>query len=209
MITIAPAILARDPDAFIERVRALNSQAILVQLDVLNNSLVVGETVADPALIHSLKTSLKFEIHLMVDLTTYDIAQWNRSWVESIIVHCESKGHQEALGMIHSWGKRAFLGINPDTSIELLEKPLGACDGVMFMTVAPGAMGNEFRHDVVERIAKFHQTHPEVTIEVDGGVTPTSIKQLMNAGATRFAVGSFVDSAHVADRLAELTFAAQ
>ena len=205
MITIAPAILARDAGSFIQRIQSLREHVSIVQLDVINNTLVSGEAVADPALIKSLKTALTFEVHLMVDVKSYDLTQWNHSWVQSIIVHCESEAYRDALATIRSWGKLAFLAINPSTQVEILEGALDACDGVVFMTVQPGAMGNEFHHEVVERIARFHEAHPSCVIEVDGGVNSANIKHLVNAGATRFAVGSFIDSAHVEDRLAQLT----
>ncbi len=204
MISIAPSVLARDNKSFTDRIHALAPHIQLAQLDVIDNSLIAGESIADPRLIESLNTTLNFEVHLMVDLQKYAIAQWNRPWVESIIVHCESSGTHDALALILSWGKKAFAAINPDTPVEFLSKVVGKCSGVMFMTVEPGANGSPFRHDVVEHIALFHGAHPEVQIEVDGGVTPTSIKQLMNAGASRFAVGSFIDNDHVAERLQQL-----
>lgn len=204
MITIAPSILARDADTFIQRVQALRDHVSLAQLDVINNTLIPGETFSDPALIKSLKTSLKFEIHLMVDLAGYDLAQWNHSWTESIIVHCESARHPEALQTIRSWNKKAFLAINPDTPIDKLDAAFSLYDGVLFMTVIPGDMGKAFRPDALDRVKQFHAKYPQCTIEIDGGVNATNLQQLLTAGASRFAVGSFIDSDHVVERYNEL-----
>lgn len=205
MITIAPAILARDVETFTKRLQALQKGNVsVVQLDVIDNSLIAGQSIADIHLIESLRGSIRFEIHLMVDLMKYDLTQWNKPWVDRIIVHVESEGHELALPLIRSWKIPAILACNPETHYSKLEPFLDRCDGVMFMTVEPGAMGNAFRHDVIERMAMFHHLHPETIIEVDGGVTPVTMAQLFNSGATRFAVGSFVDTAHVADRYLQL-----
>lgn len=205
---IVPALLARDIGAFTLRLKALAKHVSMVQLDVVDNSMIAGTTIADPALIESFQLPVHFEVHLMVDLSKYDLMQWRRPWVERIIVHIESEGCDLALPLIRSWGIEAVLASNPTTHHSKFESLLHLCDGVMFMTVEPGNMGNAFRHDVIEGMAAFHRSHPDIPIEVDGGVTPTTIKQLINAGATRCAVGSFIDSEHVGERIQELKDAA-
>ncbi len=60
------------------------------------------------------------------------------------------------------------------------------------MAVVPGKQNNTFEQSVVQKISKLSKLVPETPIQVDGGLTSTNIPELINAGASTFAVGSFI-----------------
>lgn len=201
MITVSPTILVATSQQFEERVRAIKPFFTRAQIDVLNNTLVAGTSFADPAYVDSLSTLLTFEVDLMVNLDEYDLAQWNRPWVDMIAVHVEAADDlKPSIETIQSWNKKAFVAINLETDIETLDPYLGSADGVLFMAVEPGRSGNPFKYDVVERILRFRETHDAIAIEVDGGISNQTLPPLLAAGVTRIAVGSYLENKKMEER---------
>ena len=136
-------------------------------------------------------------------------------------VHAEiTKPLAPLLKKIKSYGWEAGIALNPDTGWEVVEpflpppqsSPTGGeeaqtnspplvggvrgggtfVDSVLFMTVYPGQNGAQFQKKVLPKIAQFHKAHPEIPIEVDGGVSEKTLPLLLKAGVTRFAVGSAI-----------------
>jgi 23S rRNA (adenine2503-C2)-methyltransferase len=65
---------------------------------------------------------------------------------------------------------------------------------VIMMSVIPGASGNPFKPDAVERIAEFKKAHPNIEITVDGGINDKNIAAVKKAGADRVVIGSYLYS---------------
>lgn len=205
MIYIVPTILVRTEKGFNERVAAIAPHFNRTQIDVLNDTLVSGSSFADAKAIERGIKELTCEVDLMVTLDGYDLSQWNRHWVDKIIFHSEATTEpQNHIQLIRSWGKKVFMSLNPGTDANLVVPYLKMIDGVLFMTVTPGRSGNLFRHEIVDVIREFHMTHPEVEIEVDGGVTSETMPLLLDAGVSGFAVGSFFDGAHIEENVMQL-----
>jgi len=205
MTAIAPAILAENQAAFYERFKSLKPHFLKAQIDVVNDTIIPGQAWADAEVIDQWVGSMKFEVHLMVELENYDLEQWNRKWVEKIIVHVEAGDIlDEVIKTIKSWGKQAFIAISPDTDVTQLEPYLNRVDGVMFMTIYPGRMGNPFQTDVLDVIKVFHAKHPKILIEADGGVTNETLPSLLSAGVSIVAIGSYLDSKKIEERLFEI-----
>ncbi len=195
MISIAPTILVSDEGVLRGRLAAIKPYYMRAQVDVLNNSFVEATSFADPDVIEQHVAGLSCEIDLMVDINGYDIAQWNRTWVDTISFHVEASSDPAAtIDAIRSFQKRVVLSINPDTDIEMLEPFTRKIDGVLFMTVYPGRSGNPFQTHVLDAIRTFHGAHPGVPIEVDGGVTAETMPELLDIGVTGFAIGSYLSN---------------
>jgi len=60
------------------------------------------------------------------------------------------------------------------------------------MTVKPGSYGSDFHREVINKITEAKRKHPEISVEVDGHVTPENIEDLSEAGADLFVSGSYV-----------------
>src|SRR3989344_1634182 len=195
MISIAPTILVSDEGALKGRLAAIKPYYMRAQVDVLNNSFVNATSFADPDVIERHGSELQCEIELMVDINGYDIAQWNRAWVDAISFHVEASSDPAAtIDAIRSFQKRVVLSINPDTDIEMLEPFIRKIDGVLFMTVYPGRSGNPFQTHVLDAIRTFHVAHPGVPIEVDGGISAETMPEFLDIGVTGFAIGSYLSN---------------
>jgi ribulose-phosphate 3-epimerase len=78
---------------------------------------------------------------------------------------------------------------NPDLIKELLE----FADFFQVMTIQPiGVQGSPFDEKALETIRLIRNWIPNAVIGCDGAMHPETIELCMNAGATRFAVGSYI-----------------
>ena len=92
-------------------------------------------------------------------------------------------------------GKKAGIGINPETSIDRIKKYLAKVKQITVMTVHPGRYGAKFLPDVLKKVRQIRKIRPNLDIEVDGGINPDTIKKALNAGANKFVCGSYIQKA--------------
>jgi ribulose-phosphate 3-epimerase len=101
--------------------------------------------------------------------------------------------------MIKSTGCKAGVAINPHTPIALLKDILKEIDLVLVMSVNPGFGGQQFIAQTLNKVAELRflakDIHPNLIIEVDGGVSILNIKNLINAGANALVVGNAIFAA--------------
>jgi len=95
-----------------------------------------------------------------------------------------------------SLGLRRGVSLNPHTSITVLEDIIHDIDMVLLMTVNPGYGGQKFIPHSFEKIKKLraliNKKNTNTLIQVDGGVDTTNLRELKEAGAEVFVVGSFI-----------------
>jgi ribulose-phosphate 3-epimerase len=158
--------------------------------------------------------SFRFEIDLMVEEPEKAIGSWIRAGATRITVHAETTRNLTAL--IQNFqvtyghdkdfapGLIAFgLAINLATDTSLIEPYLDQCDYVQFMGIARiGKQGEPFAPEVIQKIHDFHRKHPDMPIQVDGGVSRANAQRLVEAGTSRLVVGS--DLWNAPDLAAEL-----
>ena len=83
------------------------------------------------------------------------------------------------------------VAINVASDLALLEPCLGDIEYVQFMGIARiGRQGQPFDHRVIEKVRTFHTQHPEVAIQVDGGISFGHAKELVALGVSHLVVGS-------------------
>ena len=202
---IVPSILGATEHDVAKRLSEIKPYFLRAHLDVLNDTLVSGKSFADPEYFASKGMPLKFEIHLMVTLSQYNLEQWNRDYVDKIIVHIEAdEGLPEAIAAVRSWNKKIFLALNPYTELQVLGPYFASVDGIMCMTVNPGHMGNDFQYSVLSKIEELHAMRPDIQLEADGGVTSSTLPLLLEAGVNGAVVGSFFTQDTVEERSLEL-----
>jgi ribulose-phosphate 3-epimerase len=142
----------------------------------------------------------RFDIDLMVLGPEQVTGSWIALGASRLSLHVESTshlpqviedlrrryGHDPSFSGLLSVG--LAIGLSSDPA--LLEPYLAHADYVQFMGIATiGAQGQPFERRTIERVHAFHQAHPEIPIQVDGGVTRASAPALLAAGASRLVVG--------------------
>ncbi len=97
---------------------------------------------------------------------------------------------------IKSHGIKAGVVLNPATSLDTIKYVLDDVDMVLLMSVNPGFGGQSYIPCVTEKIRELRKMIDErglnVEIEVDGGVKPSNIKEVVEAGADVCVAGSAI-----------------
>ncbi len=198
-VMIAPSILSADFSRLGEEIRAVEAAgADVIHVDVMDGHFVPNITIG-PLIVKAVRavTRLPVDVHLMItdpDRYVNDFIDAGADWVT---VHVEACTHlHRTLGMIRERGKKAGAVLNPATSLTTLEYVLTDLDLVMLMSVNPGFGGQSFIESSLEKIRRLRQmldaVNPGAGIEVDGGISPATIKRVAAAGANIFVAGSAV-----------------
>ncbi|AKX33848.1 ribulose-phosphate 3-epimerase [Spiroplasma litorale] len=88
------------------------------------------------------------------------------------------------------------LAINPNTSIERIEKYFKILDNILVMSVQPGFGGQKFIEDVIIKIKDLknikNKNNYSYTIEIDGGINQETYKIAKEAGVDILVAGSYL-----------------
>ncbi len=100
---------------------------------------------------------------------------------------------------IRELGAQPGVALNPSTPVETLVDILPFIDLVLVMTVNPGFGGQGFIRESLPKITRLARVLesaglPNVQIEVDGGIDPTTAPVVVSFGANVLVAGSAVFS---------------
>lgn len=204
---IAPSILSFDLTRLSETVPQMEAGAAMLHLDVMDGRFVPPISFGD-AMARSLRphTSLPFEAHLMIVEPERQFAAFADAGCTRILFHLEATPHAHRLvDELHRLGLEAGVAINPATPAEALLPLLPDLDAALVMTIDPGWGGQRMLPAMLDKVRLLRDRRPDLPIEVDGGVDPTTIRAAWDAGATRFVVGTYLLRApSVAEGIAEV-----
>ena len=198
MIKLSPSILSANFSRLGEDVVSLeNFGADMLHIDVMDGKFVPNISFGAPIIkdIRGL-SSLVFDIHLMIDEPSRYIEEFAK-YGDIITVHYESDKHiDRTINYIKSFGKKAGVALNPATPVSLIKNIISELDLVLIMSVNPGFGGQSFVKYSLDKIKEVKELaavyNPSLMIEVDGGVNPLNIKQIVEAGANVIVAGSSV-----------------
>ncbi len=189
---IIPTILVKTFDEAKEKIRLVENYVNWVQLDIMDGIFVENTTWNNPNDLKDFKTKIKFEVHLMIDKPENSIENW-LNVVDRIIVHQESSENiEEIIEKVHKNGKEVGIALNPETHPTIIEQFLKDLDLVLLMSVQPGKDGQEFKEWILEKVDFLKQKSFQGSIEIDGGINETNIKQAFERGINLFCVGTHI-----------------
>ena len=192
---LAPSVLSFDLTSLSSSVpRLIAAGAGIVHLDVMDGQFVPPITFG-AALANSLRkhTDAPMEAHLMVMNPERQFDAFQEAGCKRIVFHYEATKHAHRLVQdLKSRGLDAGIAINPGTPSEVLDAVIGDVDMVLVMTVNPGWGGQRFIASTLEKIARVRALRPDLDIQVDGGIDPSTIGQVIEAGANSIVVGSYL-----------------
>ena len=137
-------------------------------------------------------TDKQVDIHLLVDDPTEWIEESVALHPARLIGQIEHMGSQVAfLNTVAGYeGGVGGLALEVHTPIEELDKEALLLSGVVLLLAVPaGTSGSVFDQHVIKKITELRKIYTG-SILVDGGVTPTTYKQVIAAGATEVGANS-------------------
>ena len=202
MIKLAPSILSADFARLLEDVKKVEKAGCeYLHIDVMDGHFVPNITLG-PGIVNSLRkdVNMVFDAHLMIENPDNYIKEFADAGCDIIVVHQEACTHlHRTIQNIKSHGIKAGVALNPATPIETIKYVLQDVDMVLLMSVNPGFGGQSYIPVVTEKIkelkALIDKMNLDIDIEVDGGVKPSNIAEVVNAGANVIVAGSAIFNA--------------
>ena len=199
MYELAPSILSADFNCLGEQIHQVEESGIRwLHIDVMDGTFVPSISYGMPVIASiRKKTSLFFDVHLMVEEPGRYIQDFKKCGADQLTVHAEACRHLDStLREIRKAGMRVGVAVNPATPISQFEHVLGLVDMVLIMTVNPGFGGQSYIDYCTEKITNLRKMVTDrglsVDIQVDGGINEKTLSTVLEAGANIIVAGSAV-----------------
>ncbi|WP_029069699.1 ribulose-phosphate 3-epimerase [Jonesia quinghaiensis] len=196
-VQISPSILSADFTNLSHELGRI-SDADWAHVDVMDNHFVPNLTLGLPVVERIVQVSpIPIDAHLMIADADRWAPQYAEVGAQSVTFHAEAATAPIRLAReIRRLGARAGMALRPATSIDPYLDLLPELDMLLIMTVEPGFGGQSFLDSMLTKIARtraaISEQNLDVWLQVDGGISRSTIERAADAGANVFVAGSAV-----------------
>jgi ribulose-phosphate 3-epimerase len=198
-VRVAPSILSADFSRLREQVGEVREAgARVIHVDVMDGHFVPPITVG-PLVVEGLAGQVReaggmLDCHLMIERPERHVRDFIAAGADSLTFHAEATPHVSyAAQLIHAEGACVGIAVNPATPVGALAEVIDELDLALCMTVNPGWGGQPFIAHSLEKIKRMRAIiGPEVALEVDGGIEPSTAASSREMGASIFVAGSAI-----------------
>jgi len=217
-IEVSASILAADFSNLEKDIKRCEDAGVArFHIDCMDGHFVPNLTIG-PVIVEAIRkhTKLPLETHLMIEHPGDYIESYAKAGADIIQIQVECYGQRRAsslkwnqwpkeidqvdiaalradLKKIRSFGKKAFVVINPGTA--LCEEVLNDCDGVLIMSVNPGFAGQKFMPEALPKLKRLNEIF-KGDIAIDGGVNAQTALLAVSAGAHVLITASYLFGAN-------------
>lgn len=208
MNEIIPAILPHTFDDLSGTLARLRGVPLTVQLDICDGFFVPERTwpmgPSDRAHFAEILKGdeglpywqdFNFEVDLMVHAPEKFVPQWIAAGVSRVVIHLESRHEWHEVRDAVGDSVEVGLAIDLDPPYEKLAAYVPRVEYLQIMGIARlGRQGENLDDRVFGLVERIRDDFPDVTIQIDGGVTLENARALLDGGADRLVVGSHIVS---------------
>ena len=197
-IFINPSILNAnfgDLEGEIDKVAKVSDQ---LHLDIMDNKFVPNFTFDFKRALEIIAFSkLPVDAHLMIEDADVMAPKYAENGCDSVTFHFEAAINvKQTISNIKSNGSKVGLAIKPGTKFTQVKEFISELDLLLIMTVEPGFGGQSFMIDQMEKVSQarafINEGKAFPLLQVDGGISESTIEAAASAGANCFVAGSAV-----------------
>ena len=195
-VRITPSILNADLSHLSDEIAKIASVSDFIHLDVMDNIFVPNFTFDFDRASSIIRSSpVPIDSHLMVAEVDEIAIAYAQAGSASVTIHVEAvRDIRRTTRGIRAAGARAAIALKPASAIEDYEEYLSEIDMVLIMTVEPGFGGQPFMEEMLAKVSATRKLIGDrpIWLQVDGGISLSTIERAHDAGADTFVAGSAV-----------------
>ena len=184
-----------------------------LHMDIMDGHFVPNLTFGPPVIasLRKAQPNAFIDCHLMVTEPAKWVEPMKKAGASGFTFHLESEmpegGVPAMIKMVRDAEMRVGMVIKPKTPAESLFPFISDIDLVLIMTVEPGFSGQKFMPEMMPKVKVLREKFPDLDIQVDGGLSPSTIGAVGEAGANAIVAASSIfgsnDRKSVIDSLRE------
>jgi ribulose-phosphate 3-epimerase len=197
-IEIVPSVLAADFGCLAQEVAQVEAAGVkMIQFDIMDGHFVPNISFG-PLLVAALRphSLLAFDVQLMISEPRKYTEAFVRAGADHITFHIETEPEPlELVEDLHKAGVTAGVALNPETEVLRIVEVAPYCELVLVMTVQPGFGGQKLIPETLDKVRQVRElVGPATRVQVDGGIGPETVPQVVASGADTLVVGTAIFS---------------
>ena len=209
MFEIIPAILPKNFKDLEEKLEMVKDTVSCVQIDVLDGKFVAKASWPYEKVDNNFKAIIEeqrgmpfwedfdFEIDMMVSDPLSLVSDWIKAGASRVVFHVDSLDYDRDALLLDQLKTEGLVqigfAIGPDDEADILNNYFQFADFIQVMGISNiGSQGNPFDRGCIDQIVWIKKNVPHMIVSVDGGMNPDTIPLVLDAGADRIIVGSFI-----------------